>query len=81
MRGMSRLNALKALPTEAKIAMSKVFYRFIKDYEAGSGDTGIAAWFERHSGDILSGCEKAEAELHPFSGSIGRVACDYYMAL
>jgi hypothetical protein len=78
---MSRLNALKALPTEAKIAMGKVFDRFIKDYEAGSGDSDVAAWFERKSGDILSGCGKAGAELHPFSGSIGRVACDYYMAL
>jgi hypothetical protein len=78
---MSRLNALKALPTEAKITIGKVFDRFIRDYEAGSGDTDIAAWFERRSGDILSGCEKAGAELYSFSGSIGKVACDYYMAL
>jgi hypothetical protein len=78
---MSKLNALKALPTEAKIAMGKVFDRFIKDYEAGAGDTDVAAWFERKSGDILSGCGKAEAELHPFSGNIGMVAYNYYMAL
>jgi hypothetical protein len=78
---MSKLNALKALPTEAKITMGKVFDRFIKDYEAGSGDTDVAAWFERHSGDILSGCGKAGAELYPSSGSIGRAAYDYYMVL
>jgi hypothetical protein len=78
---MSRLNALKALPTEAKIAMGKVFDRFIKDYEAGSGNTDIAAWFERHSGDILSGCGKAGTELHPSIGSIGMVAYGYYTAL
>jgi hypothetical protein len=61
--------------------MGKVFDRFIRDYEAGSGDSDVAAWFERHGGDILSGCGKAVAGLRPFSGSIGRVACDYYMAL
>jgi hypothetical protein len=78
---MSRLNALKALPTEAKITMGKVFDRFINDYEAGSGDIDVAAWFERHSGDILSGCGKAGTELHPSSGSMGMIAYNYYMAL
>jgi hypothetical protein len=78
---MSRLSALKALPTETKTTMGKVFDRFIKDYEAGSGDSDAAAWFERKSGDILRGYRKAGAELHPFSGSIGRVSSDYYMAL
>jgi hypothetical protein len=78
---MSRLNALKSLPTEAKITMGKVFDRFIRDYEAGSGNSDVAAWFERHSGDILSGCRKAGAKLYPSSGSIGMIAYNYYMAL
>jgi hypothetical protein len=77
---MSKLDALKALPTYKKITMGRIFDRFIKDYETDCGSSDPAGWFEEKGPEILRECGKAGAELYPFTGGMGTIAFAYYMA-
>jgi hypothetical protein len=77
---MTKLNAIKQLPVEQKLTLSRVLDQWILDYEAGSGDNAPSLWFNSRKWDIEFSAEKAGVV---FSRNVdmAEIAFNYYMAI
>jgi hypothetical protein len=77
---MSKLQAITNLPTQNKIALSKLLDSWIRDYETGSGDNDPSAWFNRHAASLKLECAKAGISCTG-GDSISDIAYTYYMTI
>jgi hypothetical protein len=78
---MAKLQAIKALPTESKISLSRVFDQWIRDYESGNGDRDPAAWFEGRKAEIEKSVTEAGIRFSPFMLNMAAAAYSYYCDL
>jgi hypothetical protein len=73
--------AIKALPTESKISLSRVFDQWVKDYESGNGDRDPAAWFAGRKSEIEKSVAGAGIRFAPFMLNMADAAYSYYCDL
>jgi hypothetical protein len=78
---MTRLNAIRQLPTEQKLTLSKVLNQWILDYETGTGDNDPAQWFKNRKREIEFSAEKAEIAFNRADFDMAETASNYYMAI
>lgn len=76
---VSKLNAIRLLPTEEKLRMSRALDTWIQDYDSGHRDRDPEAWFVSRQAKIRDdlvyiGFPREELE------NIGVAAAHYYMS-
>jgi hypothetical protein len=78
---MSKIEAIKKLPGNQKIALSRIFDGFIKDYETGSGNNDPGQWFIDRKAEIKNATIKAGIVFSCLDPDIADSAYAYYMGV
>jgi hypothetical protein len=76
---MSKLEAIKNLPGNQKITLSRIFDGFIKDYETGSGNNDPGQWFINRKTEIEIAAIKAGIVFSQLDPDMADFAYAYYM--